>query len=314
MAGGKQGMGSAVKMKVAGPKGKKSAANNNNAGASTAGSNSAGGAKDDEAYAPPTAAGEIRDVCAAWCHACVLVSATDGSIGAFNPMRRIFSYRTKGRGWTQMWFKHEWMAEKRQPSGQVSRGRDNGRNETSVDNEEGGMALRQGISRISEGYLPRSTPLGLNTEPKASSKPNTSSSKAKGKRPARDRATRAAETPVSHTIYEEQTAVDIVVWNPNVRTGGWAAAGCGSGVVRVEDLAFATEGLPGHGAQQDGKEVKKRGRPKKSSKEGTTNGGGVNKRARVEGEEIEDEDEHVEGAESVNAIDALAGEDGESWR
>ncbi|KAF1813034.1 hypothetical protein P152DRAFT_481906 [Eremomyces bilateralis CBS 781.70] len=39
------------------------------------------------------------------------------------------------------------------------------------------------------------------------------------------------------TIYEEETAVTRVSWNPNLKYGTWAAAGMGSGLVRVEDLA-----------------------------------------------------------------------------
>lgn len=40
------------------------------------------------------------------------------------------------------------------------------------------------------------------------------------------------------TIYEEETAVTQVVWNPNLHCGGWVAAGMGSGLLRVEDLAL----------------------------------------------------------------------------
>ncbi|KAF3491532.1 transcription factor tfiiic complex subunit sfc6 [Arthroderma uncinatum] len=39
------------------------------------------------------------------------------------------------------------------------------------------------------------------------------------------------------TIYEEQTAVTAVAWNPNASCAGWACAGMGSGLLRVEDLA-----------------------------------------------------------------------------
>ncbi|EEQ27866.1 hypothetical protein McanCB56680_000753 [Microsporum canis] len=38
-------------------------------------------------------------------------------------------------------------------------------------------------------------------------------------------------------IYEEQTAVTAVAWNPNAPCAGWACAGMGSGLLRVEDLA-----------------------------------------------------------------------------
>lgn len=40
------------------------------------------------------------------------------------------------------------------------------------------------------------------------------------------------------TIHEEETGVTQVVWNPNLHCGGWVAAGMGSGLLRVEDLAL----------------------------------------------------------------------------
>ncbi|KAK2879489.1 hypothetical protein FQN49_000821 [Arthroderma sp. PD_2] len=38
-------------------------------------------------------------------------------------------------------------------------------------------------------------------------------------------------------IYEEQTAITAVAWNSNALCAGWACAGMGSGLLRVEDLA-----------------------------------------------------------------------------
>lgn len=40
------------------------------------------------------------------------------------------------------------------------------------------------------------------------------------------------------TIYDEQQHVIATNWNPNQHCAGWAAAGLGSGLVRVEDLAM----------------------------------------------------------------------------
>ncbi|EZF69872.1 hypothetical protein H105_07723 [Trichophyton soudanense CBS 452.61] len=39
------------------------------------------------------------------------------------------------------------------------------------------------------------------------------------------------------TVYEEQTAITAIAWNPNASCSGWACAGMGSGLLRVEDLA-----------------------------------------------------------------------------
>ena len=40
------------------------------------------------------------------------------------------------------------------------------------------------------------------------------------------------------TVYEEESAVTQVVWNRNLRCGGWVAVGMGSGLVRIMDLAI----------------------------------------------------------------------------
>ena len=39
------------------------------------------------------------------------------------------------------------------------------------------------------------------------------------------------------TIYEEGTHVTALSWNPNQACAGWASAGMGCGLIRVEDLA-----------------------------------------------------------------------------
>ena len=43
--------------------------------------------------------------------------------------------------------------------------------------------------------------------------------------------------PLLTTIYDEETGVVQLSWNPNLRFGGWMAAGMGSGLLRVQDLA-----------------------------------------------------------------------------
>lgn len=54
-----------------------------------------------------------------------------------------------------------------------------------------------------------------------------------------------AEKPILSTnsttldlcIFEEGTAVTALAWNPNQEFAGWACAGLGCGLVRVEDLS-----------------------------------------------------------------------------
>lgn len=43
---------------------------------------------------------------------------------------------------------------------------------------------------------------------------------------------------VTETIFEEETGVTCLEWNPNIECAGWAAAGFGCGLIRVEDLAI----------------------------------------------------------------------------
>lgn len=50
--------------------------------------------------------------------------------------------------------------------------------------------------------------------------------------------TRIANGVMTITIYDEEQHVVTVSWNPNQRCSGWAAAGMGSGLIRVEDLAM----------------------------------------------------------------------------
>ncbi|PYI05900.1 hypothetical protein BO78DRAFT_344767 [Aspergillus sclerotiicarbonarius CBS 121057] len=41
------------------------------------------------------------------------------------------------------------------------------------------------------------------------------------------------------TVYDEETHITVLSWNPNQLCAGWAAAGMGCGLVRVEDLALS---------------------------------------------------------------------------
>lgn len=40
------------------------------------------------------------------------------------------------------------------------------------------------------------------------------------------------------TNYDDGTHITALSWNPNQRCAGWASAGMGCGLVRVEDLAI----------------------------------------------------------------------------
>ena len=85
--------------------------------------------------------------------------------------------------------------------------------DTTASAPEQDLEIREGVSRITESYK-------LESEQLAKSD--------KG----------GEKGIVYSTIFEDEAAVTCVVWNPNLRCGGWAAAGMGSGLVRVEDLAI----------------------------------------------------------------------------
>lgn len=77
-----------------------------------------------------------------------------------------------------------------------------------------GQGPHQGMSRITEGYKGEMVYFGL----QHGSKPKESVAKS--------------------TIYEEETAVTALAWNPNnCGCGGWLAVGWGSGLVRIQDMA-----------------------------------------------------------------------------
>ncbi|KAL9068620.1 MAG: hypothetical protein Q9161_006058 [Pseudevernia consocians] len=77
-----------------------------------------------------------------------------------------------------------------------------------------GQGPRQGMSRITEGYQGEKVDLSM-----------------KHGRNAKDSVTES-------TIYEDETAVTALGWNPNNSgCGGWLAVGWGSGLLRIQDMA-----------------------------------------------------------------------------
>jgi transcription factor C subunit 6 len=143
------------------------------------------------------------------CHPCVLVGTAHGGVFATNPTKRIVD--AASTVWQQAWFTHEWRRQSAEEAEIASQG--NG----GVEGTGAGRAGLEhtipasGLSRISEGF----------------------------------RADRALHVNETHqdsgnlfaTIYEEKSAITAVAWNPNLHTGGWAAAGMADGLLRVEDIA-----------------------------------------------------------------------------
>lgn len=166
-------------------------------------------------------------------HACLLAGAVDGTVIATNPLLKIVF--AKSVPWQQTWFRHEWVPAPLANAATVSCTIDNIDNNTGMHNDDDDdntaatavepplcnqqqQQQRRGISRFSEGYKPVCDAL----HPRVSKRGQGG----------------GLDTMPFVTIYEEETAITQVAWNPNLTWGGWAAAGMGSGLVRVEDLAI----------------------------------------------------------------------------
>ena len=150
----------------------------------------------------PAAAASSECLVTSPVHSSVLVGLVDGSVIANNPLRRVQG--AKAPLFVQKWFQHEF-------SRATPRAR-----------ELGGEA--GGIVRFSDGFK---------VEP-ASARDNQKEIEKRRK---------AGETGFNPmTVYEEKSNVSALAWNPNIHCGGWAAAGMGSGLLRVEDIALDRSG------------------------------------------------------------------------
>ncbi|KAJ8107263.1 hypothetical protein ONZ43_g6787 [Nemania bipapillata] len=121
------------------------------------------------------------------------------------------------------------------------------------------VATSRGLCRILHGFLPEpnSHPTGvkmaetqrLNREKimkegqtknkgkgKANRKPTKSQPKALGQPEEVDEEAAMTTGPGPIVLYEPQTRVTAVAWNPNIEFSWWAAVSMGSGLVRIMDL------------------------------------------------------------------------------
>ncbi|KAF1348697.1 hypothetical protein BDV97DRAFT_354142 [Delphinella strobiligena] len=149
-------------------------------------------------------------------HPFILAGGVGGEVTCNNPLRR--AYESKVPIWNQIWFTHEWRAQK--PNERFgpatpdvedtamtgARPDTNGRTREDQDT---------GISRILEGFKSEQIKL-FNTE---------------------DAFTHRENGAIYTTVYELKSSIHAVGWNPNINVGGWVAAGMSSGLLRVEDIA-----------------------------------------------------------------------------
>ena len=144
------------------------------------------------------------------CHPSVLLGTASGEVLATNPAAKITDNKTDT--WQQTWFLHEWRRATEAEKATT------GEDEMMADAQIGSTSSvgSNGLSRILEGFKAERVNLGIESKSLSNAK--------NGK--------------VFHTIYEKETAITAVAWNPNLYVGGWAAAGMADGLVRVEDLGL----------------------------------------------------------------------------
>lgn len=133
-------------------------------------------------------------------HYSVLAGAADGTVFATNPTVSWWRFRTH-MPWKQPWFKHDWRP-----------GRCKSNDDSEVDYPNGLTRLSTGLRMQAMDDMSR-----IETSGKARRKGN--------------------DPLEAHVIHEKPTAIKSLAWNPNVPTGGWAAAGMGDGLLWVEDIA-----------------------------------------------------------------------------
>lgn len=132
------------------------------------------------------------------CHPFLLVGTAAGDVQSMNPLIKVFD--TKSSAWQQTWFSHEW--------------RRGGHQDAGGDLTSQHIA-KEGLSRFTEGY--KSEKMTLSKVSGGDGMPGGY---------------------LTNTVYEKKSAVTALAWNPNLHAGGWAAAGLGDGLLRVEDIAL----------------------------------------------------------------------------
>lgn len=170
--------------------------------------------------------GPILALAASPCHPCVLVATADGKVVATNPLRRVME--AKVEPWQQIWFGHEWRRPVAQPLSALPAlapvSTDADADAMDVDPAPASAAtvdptalLSTPLVRITDGHKVVNPSLATNYQKVPGS---------------------LYDGVVFSTVYEFPTAVAQVAWNPNLAHAGWAAAGTGSGLVRVEDVGI----------------------------------------------------------------------------
>lgn len=166
----------------------------------------------------------IMRVAACPVHPAILIGGAEGNVEASNPVGRIANYKVIP--WQQKWFVHEWrgpvdkMVVKPANDGDTEMSEDEpDRADTAVPPTIPAGApsdiLSQPLVRITEGY--KATQPGIQHS-------------VMSKKPMNP------EVGKGITVFEENSGITALAWNPSLKYGTWAVAGMASGLLRVEDL------------------------------------------------------------------------------
>ncbi|KAJ4305013.1 hypothetical protein N0V90_000542 [Kalmusia sp. IMI 367209] len=154
----------------------------------------------------------ITTVATSKLHPGVLLGTSDGEIVCTNGLCKMLN--SKEIPWSQIWFKHEWRRAQASPSDAAAESNVSTGAQDEAEPRSGPEAYAgQPLVRITEGYKPTQTGMQYPDSTK-----------------------RYKEGAKFITIFEENSAVTRMGWNPNLKFGTWAVAGMQSGIVRVEDL------------------------------------------------------------------------------
>ncbi|PGH17793.1 hypothetical protein AJ79_00934 [Helicocarpus griseus UAMH5409] len=132
------------------------------------------------------------------CHPSFLTGNVGGTVTVTNPLRRLLN--AKEKSWQQTWFTHEWVPRKKGANGI----------------EQKDTTVGPGASKFYDGFKAEIPKLAR---------------KLTGDK-------RIVDGNLTVSIFEEGTAITALAWNPNKQCAGWASAGMGCGLVRVEDVAL----------------------------------------------------------------------------
>ncbi|KAF1947873.1 hypothetical protein EJ02DRAFT_364255 [Clathrospora elynae] len=175
-------------------------------------------------------------------HPGVLIGGTDGTVETSNPIGRIVNYKVIP--WQQKWFVHEWrgpidnmLVKLTQEedvqileAGPVEQPAD-----TSLPGTQDGDTASPSIKPTKVPHAILSQPLVRITEGYKATQPgiaHTIMTKKSNNNP---------DVGKGVTIFEEESAITTLAWNPNLKFGTWAVAGMASGLLRVEDIGITAK-------------------------------------------------------------------------